>query len=63
MAEPEPEEEQRVSRIMSESEDPDYWFAASKDGNRAGHYRGAHLILSLLLSIFILNFLQCTHVP
>jgi hypothetical protein len=39
-SEPQAEEEQRVSRIMSEAEDPDYWFAASKDGNREGHYRG-----------------------
>ncbi len=41
MAEPEAEETKRVDRIMAEAEAPDYWFAASRDGNREGHYRGA----------------------
>lgn len=38
---PAPEEQQRVLSILSEADDDDYWFAASRDGNRAAHYRGA----------------------
>lgn len=37
---PEAEETERVDRIMAEAEAPDYWFAASRDGNRESHYRG-----------------------
>ena len=38
--EPLAEEAERVSRIMTEQDADDYWFAASRDGNREGHYRG-----------------------
>ncbi len=44
-AEPGAEEAERVQRILRESAAPDYWFAASRDGNREAHYRGAHLAL------------------
>ena len=27
--------------IVAEADDDDYWFAASRDGNREAHYRGA----------------------
>jgi len=40
-AEPGAEEAERVQRILRESAAPDYWFAASRDGNREAHYRGA----------------------
>ncbi len=40
MSEPSSEERARVDGILKEAEDPDYWFLASKDGNREGHYRG-----------------------
>ncbi len=39
-SEPLAEEAERVARIMTEQDAPDYWFAASRDGNREGHYRG-----------------------
>lgn len=45
---PAPEEHARVEAILAESTAPDYWFAASKDGNREGHYRGAHLGATLV---------------
>jgi hypothetical protein len=32
-----------VASILAEPESPGYWFAASRDGNRESHYRGAHL--------------------
>lgn len=35
------EEIARVEKILSEADDDQYWFAASKDGNRVSHYRGA----------------------
>ena len=47
-AEPAPAERERVERILLEAADPDYWFAASRDGNREAHYRGAPLPHSLL---------------
>ena len=34
------EEVARVQAIVAESDDPSYWFRASKDGNREAHYRG-----------------------
>eukprot|EP00884_Botryococcus_braunii_P000199 jgi/Botrbrau1/1017/Bobra.114_1s0055.1 len=40
---PAPEEVQRVMSILQEADQPDYWFAASKDGNRETHYRGTAL--------------------
>ncbi|BDA49980.1 hypothetical protein COCOBI_15-1080 [Coccomyxa sp. Obi] len=51
MAEPEAEETERVDRIMAEAEAPDYWFAASRDGNREGHYRGDHLGVTLAFGL------------
>ena len=42
-SEPAPEEAERVGRILAEADDPNYWWAASKDGNREAHYRGAPL--------------------
>ena len=30
----------RVDAIVAEPDAPDYWFAASRDGNREAHYRG-----------------------
>jgi len=44
-AEPGAEEAERVQRILRESAAPDYWFAASRDGNREAHYRGAPVAL------------------
>jgi hypothetical protein len=35
-----PEEAERVRLIVGEASQDDYWFAASRDGNRASHYRG-----------------------
>ena len=40
-SEPVAEEAERVARILCEADDPNYWWAASKDGNREAHYRGA----------------------
>jgi hypothetical protein len=42
-------EKERVRKIVAESEEEDYWFAASKDGNREIHYRGLHFSRSLCL--------------
>lgn len=47
-APPAPEEHARVTGILAESTAPDYWFAASKDGNREGHYRNDHLGVTLV---------------
>ena len=30
----------RVDAIVAEPDAPDYWYAASRDGHREGHYRG-----------------------
>ena len=35
-----PEESERVKAITAECHAEDYWFAASRDGNRESHYRG-----------------------
>ncbi len=41
---PDPEELQRVAAVVGEADtNPDYWFLASKDGSREGHYRWARL--------------------
>lgn len=39
-SQPAEEDVARVEKILSEADDDDYWFAASKDGNRISHYRG-----------------------
>ena len=44
-AEPAAAERERVERILLEAHAPDYWFAASRDGNREAHYRGACVLL------------------
>ncbi|KAK9815519.1 hypothetical protein WJX72_004976 [[Myrmecia] bisecta] len=44
---PSPEEQQRVQTILDEAAEPDYWFAASRDGNRELHYRGPALGVTL----------------
>ncbi len=41
-AEPLQPDHHRVLTILAEADDDDYWFAASRDGNREAHYRGAH---------------------
>ncbi|KAK9903307.1 hypothetical protein WJX75_002515 [Coccomyxa subellipsoidea] len=48
---PEAEETERVDRIMAEAEAPDYWFAASRDGNRESHYRDDHLGVTLAFGL------------
>jgi hypothetical protein len=45
---PSPEEHARVQTILAEAAGEDYWFAASRDGNREGHYRGHHLGATLV---------------
>ena len=45
-AEPAPAVHQRVLTIVAEADDDDYWFAASRDGNREAHYRGAPTLAS-----------------
>ena len=39
-AAPAQEERERVLAVVAEADDPEYWFSASKDGNREQHYRG-----------------------
>ena len=39
-ASPSPAEQAAVRKVVAEADDPKYWFAASKDGNRESHYRG-----------------------
>jgi hypothetical protein len=36
---PSAEEAARVASVLAEADDPDYWFHASRDGGREGHYR------------------------
>ncbi len=40
---PSPAEQEIVKNVIAEADDPGYWFAASKDGNRESHYRGKEL--------------------
>ena len=47
----EPGESARVQNIVDEAKQPDYWFAASKDGSRESHYRGAHVLYNAISSI------------
>ena len=47
-SEPEPEEVGRVEKILAEADEAEYWFAASKDGNRVSHYRGLHNYTDML---------------
>ena len=50
-AEPLQPDHQRVLTILAEGDDDDYWFAASRDGNREAHYRGAHMCALLGASL------------
>lgn len=47
-SEPSPQERARVDTILGEADHPDYWFHASKDGNRESHYRGTALGATLV---------------
>ena len=46
-AELEAEECARVEAIVAEADSPEYWFAASRDGNRESHYRGIAMPLQI----------------
>lgn len=52
--EPTPEEAQRVKLIVGEAEDPNYYAAVAREGNRASHYRNAAMGATLVhpLSIY-----------
>ena len=39
-----------MDKVLSECKEPDYWFAASRDGNRESHYRGQALYDVALLT-------------
>ena len=39
MSEAAAEEVERVQKIVAEADDPDYWYHASRDGSREGHYK------------------------
>lgn len=68
LAEAPAEEFERVQGVVAEADDKDYWFHASRDGNREKHYRcGAsgpigELIcsaaFSILLSLFHVQVLR-----
>jgi hypothetical protein len=45
---PPPDQEKRVAEILAEPEAADYWFAASRDGNRRAHYADPHLGVTLV---------------
>lgn len=45
---PSAQERARVTGILAEPEAPNYWFEASRDGNREAHYRGRHLGATLM---------------
>lgn len=38
---PSQSEQDNVTNVLKEADDPDYWVSASKDGNRKSHYTGA----------------------
>lgn len=42
------DEVQRVQGVVAEADDEDYWFHASRDGNRENHYRNAALGVTLV---------------
>ena len=52
-------EQMHVDAIVREAEQPEYWFAASRDGNRASHYTGQHYMATkgaiVLLSKHLLS--------
>lgn len=53
---PASEQEQRhVASVLAEAEDPNYWFHASKDGNREKHYRGPALGVTLVHDLCLDN--------
>jgi hypothetical protein len=43
MSEAAAEEVERVQKIVAEADDPDYWYHASRDGSREGHYKSEPL--------------------
>lgn len=45
---PEADQLAKVTQVVSESENEDYWFFASKDGSRAAHYQGDPSAASLV---------------
>mmetsp|Transcript_14691 Transcript_14691/g.37746 ORF Transcript_14691/g.37746 Transcript_14691/m.37746 type:complete len:263 (+) Transcript_14691:272-1060(+) len=54
-AAPAAEEVARVADVVKQAEGENYWFAASRDGNREAHYRGTYIGATLV------HPLQCTH--
>lgn len=46
-----PDEQERVQRIVAESDHPDYYALASKEGNREAHYTGPALGAALVHQI------------
>ncbi|KIZ02396.1 hypothetical protein MNEG_5561 [Monoraphidium neglectum] len=48
VSEPSEEERARVESVVRAAEDPGYWVAASRDGNRESHYRGNALGATLI---------------
>lgn len=47
-APPPPDQLARVAAVLAEPEAEDYWFAASRDGNRRAHYADTHLGVTLV---------------
>lgn len=41
-------EQAYVSKVVAEADDPDYWYHASRDGNRQNHYQGSALGVTLV---------------
>jgi len=48
MSEAAAEEVERVQKIVAEADDPDYWYHASRDGSREGHYKSGALGVTLI---------------
>mmetsp|Transcript_36916 Transcript_36916/g.82098 ORF Transcript_36916/g.82098 Transcript_36916/m.82098 type:complete len:272 (-) Transcript_36916:18-833(-) len=47
-ADPSPSQLDNVHRVMSEAEDPNYWFHVARDGSRESHYKGTALGVTLV---------------
>lgn len=45
---PPPDQLARVAAVLTEPDAEDYWFAASRDGNRRAHYADTHLGVTLV---------------
>lgn len=52
-----------VERVVREWEAEDYWFHASKDGNREGHYRGRSWVVEGVWELNKYTPIQCTTGP